>query len=47
MNKLVVAIPATVPDHVKRNLEHYLKREAEGDSEASQTILQISNRWGF
>jgi hypothetical protein len=36
-----------IPGYVKRNLEFYLAREAEGDSEASQKILEISLRWGI
>lgn len=36
-----------IPGYVKRNLEYFLAREAEGDSEASKKILEISNRWGF
>lgn len=36
-----------IPGYVKRNLEYFLAREAEGDSEASQKIREISDRWGF
>ena len=49
--KIVVAFPATqnraIPNYVKRNLEYYLNREAEGDFEASRTIAEISQRWGI
>lgn len=36
-----------IPAYVVKNLEYYLDREAEGDSEASEKILEISNRWGI
>jgi hypothetical protein len=36
-----------IPGYVARNLEFYLQKEAQGDEEASQVILEISNRWGI
>jgi hypothetical protein len=34
-----------IPGYVSRNLDYYLRKEAEGDEEASEIILEISNRW--
>jgi hypothetical protein len=36
-----------VPEYVAKNLDYYLRKEAEGDEEASQIILAISERWGI
>lgn len=47
MNSKTATGSRAIPGYVKRNIEYYLNREAEGDSEASQKILEISNRWGI
>lgn len=47
MNSRTATGSRAIPGYVKRNIEYYLNREAAGDSEASQKILEISNRWGF
>ena len=39
--------PKEIPGYVSRNLDYYLQKEAEGDEEASQIILSISERWGI
>ncbi len=41
------ATSRAIPEYVKRNVEYYLDREAAGDSEASQKIREISDRWGI
>lgn len=47
MNSKTATGSRAIPGYVKRNVEYFLAREAEGDSEASQKIREISDRWGF
>lgn len=47
MNSKAATGSRAIPAYVTDNLNYYLDREAEGDSEASKKILEISNRWGF
>lgn len=47
MNSKKATGSRAIPGYVVRNLEYFLAREAEGDSEASQKIREISDRWGF
>ncbi|MEI2763784.1 hypothetical protein [Methanothrix soehngenii] len=47
MNSRTATGSRAIPEYVKRNVEYYLNREAAGDSEASQKIREISDRWGF
>lgn len=47
MNSRTATGSRAIPGYVMDNLNYYLDREAEGDSEASKKILEISLRWGI